>query len=111
MNFRNSFIRMKFFRISILVFLSSLIFFSSCKKENRCDCIKRTGDIVTEIRSLKAFDRLQVEENVNVFLTQDSIQEVKVEAGEHLISLVETAIVDGTLTIRNKNKCNWARAY
>ncbi|MGZ4054205.1 MAG: head GIN domain-containing protein [Bacteroidia bacterium] len=103
---------MKNFKNNItLVFLSSLMFFSACKKENMCDCFKRTGDIITETRSLKAFDRLQVEQNVNVFLTQDPVQEVKIEAGEHLMSLIQTVVEDGTLIIRNKNTCNWARAY
>jgi hypothetical protein len=101
---------MKSFRL-IFIFLSVTLFFSACKKENRCDCIKRTGDIITEVRTLKAFDRLQVEEDVNVFITDDTIQEVKVEAGENIAPLIQTIVEDGTLIIRNKNKCLWARSY
>ena len=58
----------------IVFFISALVLlFSACKKENRCDCIKRTGDIISEVRTVKAFDRLQVEQNVNVFITEDNI--------------------------------------
>ena len=33
------------------LFISFFAFMlSSCKKENRCDCIKRTGDIIQETR-------------------------------------------------------------
>ena len=76
-----------------------------------CDCIKRTGDIVTVVRDVKAFDRLFLEQNVNVFITQDLVQEVKVEAGENIEPLIETVVEDGILIIRNKNRCNWARSY
>ena len=76
-----------------------------------CDCIKRTGEIITETRSVKAFDRLQVEEDVNVFITDAASQEVTVEGGKNIVPLIETVVDDGTLIIRNHNKCNWARAY
>jgi putative autotransporter adhesin-like protein len=95
-----------------LVFISSVLFlFASCKKENRCDCIKRTGDIITVTRDLKKFDRLFVEQNVNVFIIQDTVTEVKVEAGENIEPLIQTVVEDGILIIRNKNRCNWSRSY
>ncbi len=83
----------------------------SCKKENRCDCIKRTGDIITETRSLNGFDKIFVETNLKVFLTQDSVFEVKVEAGENIVPLIKTEVRDGCLYIKNNNRCNWARSY
>ncbi|MCX6296377.1 MAG: DUF2807 domain-containing protein [Bacteroidetes bacterium] len=98
---------MKILKIITIV----LILFSSCKKENRCDCIKRTGEIITEIRTVPLFDRLFVEQDVNVFLTQDSVTEVKVEAGENIAPLIQTVVEEGVLIIRNKNRCNWARSY
>lgn len=88
-----------------------LSFILSCKKENRCDCIKRTGDIVSEIRIIKGFDKIYVEDNIKVFLTQDSVFEVKVEAGENIVPLIRTDVKDGTLYISNDNRCNWTRSY
>ena len=88
-----------------------MILFSSCKKENRCDCIKRTGTIITEVRELPAFDRIFTEQDVDVFITEDNYSEVKVEAGENIVPLIETVVEDGILIIRNKNRCNWARSY
>ena len=101
--------RIKYF--NTLFVLLSLLFFSTCKKENRCDCFKRTGAIETEIRNVGPFNKIYVENNLNVFIIQDSVCQVKVEAGEHLIPLIKTEITDGTLFIKNKNKCNWARSY
>lgn len=93
----------------IIALLAVLIF--SCNKENRWDCIKRTGKTSTDIRILPPFTKIIVEDNVNVFITQGSAQEVKVEAGNNLISLIKTEIDSGTLRIQNNNKCNWARSY
>ncbi len=98
---------MKFLKFISIIF----ILFSSCKKENRCDCIKRTGKIITEIRTVPAFNRIFTEQDVDVFITQDAIPEVKVEAGKNIAPLIETVVEDGILIIRNKNRCNWARSY
>jgi hypothetical protein len=88
-----------------------IICFSACKKENRCDCIKRTGTIITETRQINGFDKIYVEENVAIFIIQDSIFEVKVEAGENIVPLIKTEVINGTLFISNKNRCNWTRSY
>lgn len=84
--------------------------FSSCQKENRCDCIKRTGEIITDIRHPIGFDQVVVENNLNVFIAEGPF-EVKVEAGEHIAPLIKTEVVDGILFVRNKNRCNWTRSY
>ena len=98
-------------RFTLLFFLLFAAAFGSCKKENRCDCIKRTGDIVVDIRQIGGFDRIQVENNVNVFVIEDSVFEVRVEAGENIVSLIKTEVKNNTLIVRNKNRCNWTRSY
>jgi hypothetical protein len=92
------------------LFLSAFLI-TGCKKENMCDCIKRTGDIISETRSLSGFDRVVLVDNVNVFIAQDTVFEVRVEAGENIVPLIKTIVEDGTLTIRNDNRCNWTRSY
>lgn len=88
-----------------------LLLVSSCKKENRWDMFKRTGDIISESRNLPYFKQLYVEDNVNVFITQGPMQEVKLQGGENLLPLIKTEVKDSILYIRNDNKCNWARSY
>lgn len=95
---------------TIVVALFAIVLIS-CKKENSCDCIKRTGPIVTQKREISGFNKIFVEDNVNVFITQDSVFEVVVEAGKNLRGLILTEVIDSTLTIKNKNRCNWARSY
>ncbi len=99
-------------QIKIILILFAVLFLSSCKKENSCDCFKRTGTIVTVDREVSGFDKLFIEDNLNVYITQDSVFDVKIESGENLISLIKTEVTaDGTLFIRNKNRCNWTRSY
>ena len=102
---------MKSFQIKLFSILFCIVFLYSCNKENACDCIKRTGKIETQKRWVKNFDKIYVETDVNVFITQDSIFDVEVEAGKNIGWLIATDVVDGTLNIKNKNRCNWARSY
>lgn len=102
---------MRTFRLSRYLLSSLLILFMSCKKENRCDCIKRTGKIITEKRMLSGFDMIVAEHDVNVFITENPFFEVKVEAGENIVPLIKTEVVNGILFIRNHNRCNWTRSY
>jgi hypothetical protein len=91
--------------------LALCFFFSTCKKENECDCFKRTGDIIRDTRHLWGFDELLIQDNVNVFIIQDSVFEVTVEAGENIAPLITTEVVGTTLVCRNKNRCNFTRSY
>jgi len=83
----------------------------SCNKENRWDCVKRTGQNTTEIRTLPPFDKIYLKDNIDVFIVQGNTPEVKIEAGSNLISLIKTEVDSGVLRITNDNRCNWARAY
>lgn len=94
------------------VFVSAAAFSGfTCKKENACDCFKRTGDIVKETRQLPVFRNVFVEDNVNLIFTEDTIQLIEVEAGENLVKLVKTEMNGDELRIRNDNKCNFTRKY
>ena len=74
------------------------------------DCFKGTGNTTTDTRILPPFNKIHVNDNVNVILAQGP-QNVKIEGGNNLISLIKTEVQDGILTIDNDNKCNWARSY
>ncbi|MBI4929738.1 MAG: DUF2807 domain-containing protein [Bacteroidetes bacterium] len=73
--------------------------------------LKRTGEKTSVIRELPPFTKIYLKDNVNVFITQGNLQEVKVEGGENLIPLVKTEVINGELHIDNDNKCNWSRSY
>lgn len=99
---------------NILLFLALLtlaLLPVSCKKENACDCIKRTGAITLQEREISNFNKIEVYDNLNVQLTQASNYRVAVESGKNLRGLIDTKVENGILTIKNRNRCNWARSY
>jgi len=64
---------------------------------------RTTNSIVTAIR---------LENNINLIITQDSVYDLTVEGGENLLPYIKTDVTDdGTLNIKNKNKCNFLRSY
>lgn len=95
----------------LLLFLIAL--FTTCKKENMCDCLKRTGDVTTEERTTAPFTKIYVQDRINVIITEDTVagQQITVEAGSKLIGLIRTEVVDGELRIRNDNRCDFTRRY
>jgi hypothetical protein len=89
-----------------------LIVFASCDKDHLFDCFKSSGPMESETRQVtQDFNRIDVYNNPEVILTQDSVNSITVEAGGHIISGITTEIENGILTIRNENKCNWMRSY
>jgi hypothetical protein len=93
--------------------IGCVLFLATCKKENMCDCFKRTGDVIKETRTSEPFTSIFVQDRINVILTEDTTlpQEIIVEAGENLLPLIRTEVVNGTLRIRNDNKCDFTRRY
>ena len=92
-------------------FLLSFLLINSCKKENLCDCIKRTGEETFITRNLEGFDKIDVEDKLDVYLQEGNESSVRIEGGENVIKLVKTKVENGVLTINNDNKCNFTRSY
>lgn len=88
--------------------LLSVIF--SCKKEN--GCLKTSGSSIVEVRQVtQPFDFIELNNKINLIITQDSLYSLKVEAGENLMPLIFTEISGNKLNIRSDNKCSFLRDY
>jgi putative autotransporter adhesin-like protein len=74
-------------------------------------CFKSIGDVAVEDRLLTGFNRIEVEDKINIILTQDTVESVEVEAGSNLIPHILTRVDTGTLFISDDNTCNWLRSY
>ena len=89
-----------------------LLFLFACKKENNCDCLKRTGDIVKQERTVPYLRYFKFGKGkLNCFITNDSSYKVEIEAGNNLIDLIKTEVNGDTLTFSDYNKCNFSRSY
>ncbi len=82
----------------------------SCKKAPVCDCFMAAGKPSSVTRTVPAFNRLDVYDDVNVFLSVGP-QQVIIEGGENLIPNIESDVLGGWLTLKNNNICDWARSY
>ena len=103
---------MKWLVFIFMICLIPVIFLSCHKDADVMDCFKSTGKIVQEKRTVPGFSKIELHDNVNLFLTQDSIKsEITVEAGENLISKIKTDVNDNNLVITNTNSCNWVRNF
>lgn len=98
-------------KFSIYIFLFALLGFTSCKKENLCDCVKSTGPTNTIYHNVSNFTCISAKDKMDVYLTQGSEFEVKVEAGANLQRLIKVELDGETLKVSNANRCNWVRGY
>ncbi len=99
---------MRYIIIILGIFLLTL---TSCEKLGIDDCFKGAGKTIIEPRDIPDFKYINLEDNVNLVITQNNRCSVKVETGENLLAKVITEVTDSTLFIRNQNTCNWSRDY
>ena len=87
--------------------------FNSCRKNSvLLDCLTGTGSDITEIRPTGKFDKIILNNNVNLVLTQSEENTVEIRCGENIIDKVLTSInSEGQLIIENTNSCNWVRSF
>lgn len=98
------------FFITVLLLLA-VCFFHGCQKDDG-SCITSTGKITRENRTALPFHYVEVNDNINLFLTQDTaFYSIVVEAGENLIQGITTETDSGRLVLRNRNTCNWLRSF
>lgn len=94
---------------SSLLFLSLFSLLVSCKKAENRKCFKFIGNQTTKEIPLGNFDRLDLREHVEFVIIQDSLDKVVLKGGENLLNFIDVEIIDGTLTIDNKNRCGFLR--
>ncbi|MCX6286451.1 MAG: DUF2807 domain-containing protein [Bacteroidetes bacterium] len=100
---------LRYWFIFILAALSGSISTVSCTKGGKC--FSNSGTVIMQERPVSAFDSIDLGDNVNLILTQDSVDKITVEAGSNIISGITTEIHNKQLSIRNLNTCNWVRSY
>ena len=82
----------------------------SCNKEGAWDCVKTTGDNIQEVRIVGDFTEIELNQGVNLILTQSSSKSLMIEGGKNLLGKVTTTVESGVLVMKNDNGCNWTRS-
>jgi hypothetical protein len=89
-----------------------LVFSTSCSKDPFPNFALTAGKTVTVTRPVDGnFTKIQLNDDVNLVITQGNSYNISVEGGEKILSGIETSISDSTLTISNHNTFNWLRSY
>jgi hypothetical protein len=79
----------------IIVAISSVMLFPACR-QIFAKRINGNGNIITQTRSAGQFNSIDVGGSIDVYVKQDSVRSIKVEADENLQQYIET-INDGDL--------------
>lgn len=83
----------------------------ACDSENANDCLQTDGNNITYELELAPFDRIQVENDVQLIVKQGEQQNVRVQTGENLVSDLNIEVDQQTLVLQNNNGCNFIRDY
>jgi hypothetical protein len=94
----------------VIVMFALLNLASGCAKDGGA-CISTTGPVILQTRNVLNYNQIDLADNVSLIFTNDTGNQVQVEAGQNIIEGVKTEVVDGVLQIRNTNRCNWLRDY
>lgn len=93
-----------------LVF-SLAVLCNSCKKGHEYDLFKTTGPVETRTREVSDFDRIELHDNMDVYLSYGPKFEVKLEAGKNLHSGIVSDVSGTTLILKNENVMNILRSH
>lgn len=93
----------------ILLFGFTVFAFQSCYF-SPLESVSGNGVIVTEEREVESFDRLKVENGMDVFITQGDSEHVRLEVDENLLEHILTEVLDGELRIYSDANIRVARS-
>jgi hypothetical protein len=92
----------------IILFISAfLLITSACNKSVLP--IKGNGELTSETRSMSSFDRIANEGEFDVYIIQDEVFEVTIEAESNLIGSIRTSMNGNTLEIDTKDNLKPSR--
>src|SRR5664279_5467547 len=78
----------------------------SCSKDS---CPLSSGNTKTELRDLPLFSEIVLNDKINLILKPDSVQQIIVEAGSHILSGITTTVSGDQLTIQDNSGCKMFR--
>jgi Putative auto-transporter adhesin, head GIN domain len=90
--------------IVLIVFI-----FVSCQKPS--DCIESTGAIITKDFAVTPFTQIDIDQGVEVVITEGPVHKLQVAIGENQAENVNIRQDASTLYIKDNTTCNWVRNY
>lgn len=95
---------------NIIVLNVIILLLFSCKKATDRTCWKGAGENADTTIFLSEFSKLYLHENLEYELVQDSLNCIELQGGKNLLPHIEIQQAsDGTLNIKDLNKCSFLR--
>lgn len=92
--------------VKCFIFLLMISGLFSCRKGG---CLDSAGATISSTRAAAPFTKIELYDNINLVLTQDTVEKIVVEGGKNIIANISTDIAQNVLTIRNNTACPWLR--
>lgn len=95
----------------LVLVCAGFIFLMGCNGDNAPDCFQNAGDFIREVIPVENFTRIKVNENIKLVLKVGNTPLVEVETGKFLRNEVSAEVIEGTLSLKDNNNCNFFRPY
>lgn len=94
-----------------IVYIIYVFLLFSCDSENTGDCFQTAGEIIQNEVELSTFDKVLVNRDVELVITQGAEQKVIIETGKNLMNDVVAEVFGNQLILTDNNTCNYVRDY
>ena len=88
-----------------------MILLSTCNDKNANDCFQTAGTIIRKEFNLAPFEKIIINERIELFIQKSSEQKIIVETGTNLLSDIKLTVENNQLEISDNNDCNFFRKY
>jgi len=88
-----------------------ILFVFACNSEDANDCFQTSGSIIQEEIIVSDFERILVNRDIELIITEADEYKVIIETGENLIKDVKVEVIENQLVLIDNNTCNYVRDY
>lgn len=92
------------------VYFILLVLFT-CDSENAIDCLQTSGDIIQQEVAVADFERILVNKDIELIISQANEYKVTIETGENLLDEVKVEVQGNRLVLTDDNNCNYVRDF
>lgn len=89
----------------------SILFVFACNSEDAPDCFQTSGAIIQQEVEVSDFEKILVNRDVELIITDASEYKVTIETGENLINDIVAEVIENRLVLTDNNTCNYVRDY
>ena len=94
----------------ILIFICVVLVFA-CNSEDANDCFQTAGHIIQKEVEVSNFERILVNRDIELIISQAEAYKVTIETGENLLNDVKAEVIGNRLVLTDNNTCNFVRDF